>query len=280
MRRRAGIPRGRLSRAAASISLGIVALCFLLPLGWLAAEAFRVPPGGTSTPAAPVSLANFEAVMTPERTFRPLANSLLLSVLTAVVTVTAAVLAAYPLSRGRSTAVRRVLYFLIFAAGLPVTAIMVPVYALFVQFHLLDSIAATALFMAAASLPAAVWMTKNFMDTVPVSLEEAAWVDGASTLEALRRVVVPLMRSGIGVVFVFVFLQAWGNFFVPFVLLFSPDLQPAAVSVFSFFGQYGTVAYGQLAAFSLLYSLPVLMLYVLVSGGVNRSSNSSGALKG
>lgn len=272
--------RGRLPRTAASIALAFVAACFLLPLGWLVIEAFGAQRGGPSAPETALSLANFEAVLTPEKLFRPLANSLVLSTLTAVVTVAAALLAAYPLSRLRSTGMRRILYWLIFATGLPVTAIMVPVYAMFVQFHLLDSLPATALFMAAASLPTAVWMTKNFMDAVPRSLEEAAWVDGASTLEALRRVVVPLMRSGIGVVFVFVFLQAWGNFFVPFVLLFSPDMQTAAVSVFSFFGQYGTVAYGQLAAFSLLYSLPVLMLYVLVSGGTNNSLSSTGALKG
>lgn len=279
MRRRPG-KRGRLPRIAASVALAFVAVCFLLPLGWLVVEAFGGQGGVPSARETVLTLSNFEAVLTPERLLRPLANSLVLSTLTAVVTVSAAVLAAYPLSRLRSAGTRRILYGLIFATGLPVTAIMVPVYAVFVQFHLLDSLPATALFMAAASLPTAVWMTKNFMDAVPRSLEEAAWVDGASMLDALRRVVVPLMRSGIGVVFVFVFLQAWGNFFVPFVLLFSPDMQTAAVSVFSFFGQYGTVAYGQLAAYSLLYSLPVLMLYVLVSGGTNNSLSSSGALKG
>ena len=131
----------------------------------------------------------------------------------------------------------------------------------------LDSMPATIFFMATTTLPMAIWMTKNFMDAVPVSLEEAAWVDGASGLMALRTIVLPLMRQGLGVVFIFVFIQAWGNFFVPFVLLLSEARQPAAVSIFSFFGQHGAVAYGQLAAFSILYSVPVLALYVIVAQG-------------
>ena len=105
-------------------------------------------------------------------------------------------------------------------------------------------------------------------------------MDGASMLTTLTRIVIPLMRPGLAVVFIFVFIGAWGNFFVPFVLLLSPDKLPAAVSIFSFFGQYGTVAYGQLAAFSLLYSLPVITLYVFVSRVLGGSSAMAGAIKG
>jgi multiple sugar transport system permease protein len=82
------------------------------------------------------------------------------------------------------------------------------------------------------------------------------------------------------VVFIFVFIQTWGNFFVPFVLLLSPSKQPAAVSIFSFFGQHGAIAYGQLAAFSILYSVPVLVLYLIVARGTAGSLALSGAMKG
>jgi multiple sugar transport system permease protein len=71
-------------------------------------------------------------------------------------------------------------------------------------------------------------------------------------MTALRTIVLPLMRLGLGVGFSGVFSQAWGTFVVPFVLLLSEAKQPAAVSIFSFFGQHGAVAYGQLAAFSIL----------------------------
>jgi multiple sugar transport system permease protein len=195
-------------------------------------------------------------------------------------TLAAAVLAAYPLSRYRSRFNSPFMYGVLFGTCLPVTAIMVPVYGLFVQLQLLDSLPATVLFLAATSLPMAIWMTRNFMDAVPLALEEAAWMDGASRMAALRTIVLPLMRPGLGVVFIFVFIQAWGNFFVPFVLLLSEARQPAAVSIFSFFGQHGAVAYGQLAAFSILYSVPVLALYVIVGRGSGAALALSGAVRG
>jgi multiple sugar transport system permease protein len=172
------------------------------------------------------------------------------------------------------------LYGVLFGTCLPITAMMVPVYSLFVAFNLIDSMAGTILFLAATSLPMAIYMTKSFMDSVPVTLEEAAWMDGASMMSTLTRIVVPLMRPGLAVVFIFVFIGAWGNFFVPFVLLLSPEKLPAAVSIFAFFGQYGSVAYGQLAAFSLVYSVPVIALYVLVSRALGGSSALAGAVKG
>lgn len=264
----------------ANTVLIVIGLLFALPLAWVLFAAFDSAASyQVKIPTEP-TLNNFTDVLTPELTLRPLLNSLLLSTAAALITVVVAVLAAYPLSRYRSRFNAPFLYSVLFASCLPITAIMVPVYSLFVQLRLIDQPWAVALFLAASSLPMALWMTKNFMDSVPVSLEEAAWVDGASAMTALARIVVPLMRPALSVVFVFVFLQAWGNFFVPFVLLYSPEWQPAAVSIYSFFGQYGTVAYGRLAAYSLIYSLPVLGLYVLVTRGLGGTFALSGAVKG
>nr|WP_171046662.1 carbohydrate ABC transporter permease [Pseudarthrobacter sp. NamE5] len=251
-----------------------------MPLLWLILASLDTRAGHElKFPAAP-SLGNFAAIASPELLLRPLWNSAVLSLGTAAVTLVAAVLAAYPLSRYSSRFNRPFMYTILFGTCLPITAIMVPVYGLFVQFELLDSMPATILFMATTALPMAIWMIRNFMDGVPVSLEEAAWVDGASRMTALRTIVLPLMKQGLGVVFIFVFIQAWGNFFVPFVLLLSEARQPAAVSIFSFFGQHGAVAYGQLAAFSMVYSLPVLALYVIVARGGGSSFALSGAVRG
>ncbi|MET0161352.1 MAG: carbohydrate ABC transporter permease [Microbacteriaceae bacterium] len=273
-------PRGRGLRITANAVLALIGIAFLLPIAWLVLAS--IDPAATLSVKVPdgVTLDNFTAVLTPETTFIPLGNSLLLSGGCALITVVVAVLAAYPLSRYRLRVNQPFLYGVLFGTCLPITAMMVPVYSLFVRFELIDSIGGTTLFLAATSLPMAIWMSKNFMDSVPIALEEAAWVDGASMMATLTRVVVPLMRPGIGVVFIFVFIQAWGNFFVPFILLLSPERFPAAVSIFSFFGQYGTVLYGQLAAFSLLYSVPVLALYVLVSRTMGGSSALAGAVKG
>ncbi|WP_159797209.1 carbohydrate ABC transporter permease [Puerhibacterium puerhi] len=273
-------PGGRRLRATTTAVLALIGVCFLLPLGWILLASFDAR--GTLVVRLPQewSLQNFAEVLTPELAWRPLWNSFLLSAGTGLLTVVAAVLAAYPLSRYQSRLNKPFLYTVLFGTCLPITAMMVPVYSLFVRLGQLDSLAGTIAFMAATSLPMAIWMTKNFMDSVPVSLEEAAWTDGATAMTALRRVVLPLMRPGVAVVFIFVFVQAWGNFFVPFVLLLSPEKQPAAVSIFAFFGSYGTVAYGQLAAYSLAYSVPALALYVLVSRLTGSSFALAGAVKG
>ncbi|MGO1385317.1 MAG: carbohydrate ABC transporter permease [Arachnia sp.] len=260
--------------------LALVVVAFALPLTWLVLASVDTRATLSIKFPEEFSLQNFTAVMTPETAFVPLLNSLVLSAGCAIITVVVAVLAAYPLSRYRMRINKPFLYGVLFGTCLPITAMMVPVYSLFVAFNLIDSTTGTILFLAATSLPMAIYMMKNFMDGVPVSLEEAAWVDGASMLKTLTRIVVPLMRPGLAVVFIFVFIGAWGNFFVPFILLLSPDKQPAAVSIYSFFGQYGTIAYGQLAAFSIIYSVPVLSLYIFVSRFLGGGSALAGGVKG
>jgi multiple sugar transport system permease protein len=273
-------PNRRAMKGLSNAVLIIIGIAFLLPMVWLLLAS--VDSRATLSVKWPETLTfdNFTSILTPERSLVPLLNSTLLSGGCAILTVIASLLAAYPLSRYKMRINKPFLYGVLFGTCLPITAMMVPVYSLFVAFNLIDSVGGTILFLAATSLPMAIWMMKNFMDSVPISLEEAAWTDGASAMTTLRTIVVPLMRPGIGVVFIFVFIQTWGNFFIPFVLLLSPDKQPAAVSIFSFFGQYGAVAYGQLAAFSLLYSVPVLALYVLVTRLGGGSFALAGAVKG
>lgn len=273
-------PTKRMSAFFSNAALILIGFCFLLPLSWLVFAAFDTKATYQTRLPQQLSLDNFTAVLTPELTFLPLWNSLVISVSTAVITVVIALLAAYPLSRYQARFNKPFMYSVLFGTCLPITAIMVPVYALFVALNLLDSIPGTIAFLAASSLPVAIYMAKNFMDSVPISLEEAAWMDGASAMRALRTIVVPLMRPGIAVVSIYTFFAAWGNFFVPFILLLSPSKQPAAISIYSFFGQYGTIAYGQLAAFSLIYAVPVIALYVFVSRGIGGSFALAGAVKG
>ncbi|MFH8408660.1 carbohydrate ABC transporter permease [Streptomyces sp. NPDC018019] len=267
-------------RLAADAALLVVAVAFAVPLAWLVlssldtAATLRV-----RVPQAP-SLENFSAVLTDEITFTPMLNSLVLCGSATAVTVACAALAAYPLSRYRSRFSRPYLLTLLFSTCLPITAIMVPVYALYVRVNLIDTVHGTALFLATAQLPFAVWLMKNFMDGIPRALEEAAWTDGASWFQTLWRVILPLMGPGVTVVTIYTFAIMWGNFFVPFLLLLSPDQLPASVSVFTFFGNYGAIAFGQLAAFSVLYSTPVVLLYVLISRRLGGGFALGGAVKG
>ncbi|MEV0696504.1 carbohydrate ABC transporter permease [Saccharopolyspora sp. NPDC050389] len=271
--------RRRSVSTVVNLVLAAVALAFLAPLLWLVTAAFDADaPLAAQLPTA-LTLDNFGQVLDWETSIRPLWNGLLMSGGAALISVVAAVLCAYPLSRYQLRFRRPFLYVVLFASGLPMTAVMVPVYSMFVRLELIDSMFGTTLFLAATSLPIAIWMTKNFMDGVPIELEEAAWVDGASAMQALRAVVLPLIVPGMAVVAIFTFITAWGNFFVPFILLLDPAKQPASVGVFTFFGQGGLIAYGQLAAYSILYTAPVIALYLIVGRTLGGAFNLAGAIK-
>ncbi|WP_299036932.1 carbohydrate ABC transporter permease [uncultured Pseudokineococcus sp.] len=273
-------PRRRASDVLVTAVLAVVAVLFAVPLLWLVIAS--LDPAASlqlSLPEEP-GLDNFAAVLTVDTTLRPLLNSLVLCLSASLITVLVATLAAYPLSRYQLRYGRPFLYTILFATGLPLTAVMVPVYSLFARMDLVDTRYGTVLFLAATSLPIAIWLTKSFMDGVPIQLEEAAWTDGASAMQSLRSIVAPLMLPGMLVVGIFTFITAWGNFFVPFVLLLSEEKLPAAVTIYQFFGQYGAAAYGQLAAYSLLYTLPVVVLYAVVSRWLGGAFTLGGGVKG
>ncbi|MFJ2928945.1 carbohydrate ABC transporter permease [Streptomyces massasporeus] len=267
-------------RLAADAGLLVVAAAFVLPLAWVILSALDPQANLRVKTPDGLTLDNFDAILTPEITFTPLLNSLILCGGATLLTVVCAALAAYPLSRFRSRFNRPFLLTILFATSLPITAIMVPVYALFVQVDLIDTMQGTIFFFAASQLPFAIWLMKNFMDGVPKELEEAAWTDGASAFQSLLRIVLPLMGPGVSVVTVFSFVMMWGNFFVPFMLLLTPDQMPASVSINDFFGNRGMVAYGQLAAFSIVYSTPVILLYVLIARRLGGGFALGGAVKG
>lgn len=265
-------------KLVAAILTALIGFLFAAPMLWLLVASFNAHATLSSFNLG-FSLQNFAKVFNMQTFGLPIVNSLIISIGTSVLVVTFSVLAAYPLSRFRSKTTNRTVNAILFASCLPITAMMVPVYGIFVQLHLIDSLTGTVLFMTACGLPQGIFMMKNFMDSVPVTLEEAAWVDGATRMQALFHVVVPLMVPSLLVIFISEFAGNWGNFFVPFMLLMSPDKEPAAVSIYTFFGQHGTVAYGQLAAFSLLYSLPILIIYEVTNRYIGNQTLLAGAVK-
>jgi multiple sugar transport system permease protein len=133
-------PSGRSMKAVSNAVLIVIAICFAVPLAWLLLASFD--PSATLSAKVPsqFTLDNFTAVLTPEISFVPLANSLIVSGGCALVTVVVAILAAYPLSRYRMRINKPFLYGILFGTGLPITAMMVPVYSLFVSLNLIDSI--------------------------------------------------------------------------------------------------------------------------------------------
>lgn len=263
----------------ANVSLAMVSIAFILPMLWVAFAAFDTSAGLMLKVPDEWTLENFGSVLKADVVGRPMVNSLMISVGSAFVVVVLSLLGAYPLSRYKLRYGNTYVYTMLFASALPVTAIMVPVYVMFVQFGMVNSITGVILFQAASQLPFAVWLMKSFMDAVPIDLEEASWVDGASRIKSAFLIVLPLLWPATATIFVVNFIETWGNFFVPFILLQSQDKYPLSVSLYSFFGQYGEVMYGPLAAFSLIYTLPSLLVYFLVARPMQQGFRMGGAMK-
>jgi hypothetical protein len=90
-------------------------------------------------------------------------------------------------------------------------------------------------------------LMKNFIDAVPVELEHAAAIDGASTFRILRELVLPLTLPGIAVTSIYTFINAWGAFIIPFVLVSNPEDQPGPIEIYNFMGSHGLFKFGDLA---------------------------------
>src|SRR5439155_4738684 len=103
--------------------------------------------------------------------------------------------------------------------------------------------------------------------------------DGASTFRILRELVFPLALPGIAVTGIYTFINAWGAFIIPFVLTYSPENQPGPVESYNFMGSHGLVKFGDLAVFSLLFSVPVIVLYLFMSRYFSGAFNFGGAVK-
>lgn len=260
--------------------LTVIGICFALPLIWVVLAS--LDPNANAILKLPTrpSLENYVSVITKSSNRHAFAVGLVISCFQTIFVVIFAGLAAYPLSRYQMKHKKMFLYTILFMTSLPITAVMIPVYEEFVAINLYDSVFGVILFMTASSLPYAIWMMKNFMDSVSIELDEAARVDGATTLQSIRKIIMPLMVPGIFTVAVFTFSGSWGNFFVPFILLSSNDNLPAAVQLYQFFGQHGLIAYGPLAAYSILYAIPSILLYAISQSYMSKGFSMQGATKG
>jgi len=274
-------PRGRVSAASViqHVVLLAIALMFLAPMLWMISASIDAH-ASFSIEWPVFSLENFQVIFTGDLLGRPLSNSLVLATGATVVVTISGVAAAYALSRHRAWYTRGYLFIILFSTGLPVQLLMIPAYTLFIQLNLLDSSPATILLLSATSLPFAIWLLKNFIDHIPRELDEASQVDGAGALARIRLIILPLAAPGISVAAMFTFLNAWGQFVIPYILLQSPEKLPAAVSIYQFMSAQGRVQYGPLAAFTLVFSLPVLVLYAGLSRFLSGAFNFGSGVKG
>ena len=157
----------------------IVGLLFLAPFFWLVLTAFERYGGLNLTGGGGFTFSNFSSLFGKTAAAKDigegvggsLLNSIWLSAGTMIITTVVALIAGYPLSRFNIPGRNAIVYAIVFVTGLPILAIVIPTYDIFVTYNLVDSLPWTILFLTATSLPFAVWLAKNFIDTVPLELE-------------------------------------------------------------------------------------------------------------
>jgi multiple sugar transport system permease protein len=261
------------------VALLIIGGLFLLPMLWMLLASFDSR-ASFVLKWPDFTLANYRYALSSGRTTTPMWNSILLAGGTTVLTTVLGLGGAYALSRYHIRFRRAILLMVLFATGLPVELLMIPAYSLFVEAKLTDSIPATILFLSATALPFSIWVLKSFIDQIPLEIEEAAQIDGATALERIRQHVLPLAAPGIAVAALFTFMNAWGQFIIPYVLIQSANKQPASVAIYEFLTANGQVMYGPLAAYAVLFSVPVLVLYWILSRHISGAFTFSGSVKG
>jgi multiple sugar transport system permease protein len=267
------------SRAAKRLGNGLLALIgvlFALPMLWLLAASFDAH-ASWSVEWPHWTWANFQAATASDK-MQSLWNSFVLSAVATLISTAASALAAYALSRRRIPWKGPMLLVVLFLSGVPMSILIVPVYQMFATQNFL-SILPTAVFLGVTAMPFEIWLIKNFMDAIPIDLEEAARIERANTWQILTRVVGPLALPGIGAGAIYAFVNAWGSFVVPLVLISDPNQQPGPIAIFGFIGA-ANVRYGDIAAFSLLYSVPVFILYAIMSRLFTGGFTLGGAVKG
>jgi multiple sugar transport system permease protein len=246
------------------VVIGFGTAFFALPVLWLLSAPFDDTPTYAVRPPREFTLGNFEEIFDNRYALGSLLNSVILSLGTMVIVVVAAALAAYALSRARVPGRDGLIYLLLLLSSVVTgTAAMVPIFLLIFQLGLIDSHFGVVLVLSGGLLPAAIFLLKDFIDTIPRSYEESARVFGASPLQILRHVVVPVARPGLATIAVWTVVQVWGSFLTPFILLRNDTKQPAAVLVRTFYTEGGSPNLGLIAAFSFLYSIPVVLMYLL-----------------
>ncbi len=258
----------------------VVIAFFGIPLIWLVFTPFN--PRATlavEVPSQP-TLDNFRQVFENKFAVQALAqNNLILAMGTMLGITFIATLTAYALSRARVPGRNYLSYILIlFSSVVTGTAAMVPIFLIISKMGLIDNHLGVILVFIGGFLPSAIFIMRDFVDSIPRSYEESAMVAGARPLNIFRDVVMPLVRPGMMVIAIWAFVQAWGAFLIPFILLRSPEKMPASTAIYSFYTEAGTPNITLVAAYSLLYALPVLILYLLVNwrygfrffGGIKR----------
>lgn len=250
------------------VSAILILFCLiqLVPFYLALTTAFKDQSDLSSTWALPLqgaTLDNFASAIDDGNIFRAILNS---AIVTVVVTFLACILgamAAYPLARRRTIVNQGVTLLTLGVMMVPPLSILVPLYSMLNDMHLLNTYPGVILPLLCLALPQAIFLYTQFMRSVPLSMEEAALVDGASRLQTFFRVIMPLLAPVTATVVILTAIHVWNEFALSSYIMTSSDMRTLAPSIAAFFGGQGSDVNAAVAA-SLLGVVPVIIAYVFL----------------
>lgn len=269
----------RLGTALTALGVVVVLAFTLFPVYWMVSSALNGGVGRTrGLIPSELTLENFAFVLDEGGFGQYLRNSLIVALGTVVVSSLLALLAAVAVSRFRFRFRTSALVMILVVQMVPLEALVIPLFLQVRSLELLNTLLGLTVVYIAFSLPFAVWTLRGFVSAVPVELEEAAYVDGASWSRMFWSVLLPLVAPGLVATSVFSFILAWNEFIFALTFMSDQDKYTVAVGLRRFFGQYGT-NWGAVMAGSTLITVPVMVFFVLVQRRLT-SGLVAGAVKG
>ncbi len=196
-----------------------------------------------------------------QQIFESVLNSTKVGLIAAVGVIVIAVPAAYALGRYRTKLNKGVIGWVLVSQLFPAILIIIPLFLILKSLGMIDSHLGLSLLYIVWTLPFVLMMLQGYVQGIPIELEEAAAVDGASRFQIIWRIVLPLLLPGISATALFAFISAWNEFFFALVLIKSPELLTLPVKLARFTGMEGVVRLGPLAAASFIATIPALILF-------------------
>ena len=261
----------------------LIVVVFLFPLFWVASvslktqtELFEVPP---SIWPSSWQFENYLHVLQTTPVLTYLWNSLRLVVLTVLVSLCIALPAAFALSRFKMRGKNAFLLVILMTQMISAVVISIPLYRLFASWNLLNNFLLILAIYVAVVLPIATWFMKNYFDTLPEQMDEAAIIDGCNRWQLLTKILLPVARPGIISVVILVAVQSWSQFVIPFILIDDAALYPVSVGVVNLQSTQAQITTHYLAAGSIMSIVPVIILFLLLQKYIV-GALTSGAVKG
>ena len=255
--------RGRIARW---VGFAVVLLWSLVPIYWSLKTSLETEGNARAQNYVPLhpTLGNYATLLTrpgdlPSQIRRAALNMVIECGCATIVTVVLATLAAYAFARMRFRGGQVLFYAVLATMAFPAYTTLIPLYRIMSDFQLVNTYTGIVLVYVSGFLPLATWVLHNYFSNMPIGLEEAALIDGASRLRVLRYIVLPLARPGIISVALITFLFGWAQFLFPLVLSTDSSTQPMTVVIAALQGRHVVPSTLLNAAGVLAIAVPALL---------------------